>query len=749
MRGLQPSFARGEISPLLHARVDLALYMTALAGLKNMIVLPQGGVTRRPGFIRMEETPNAASVVCPVRLIPFRYNTEDAMVIEVSAGGGAGVAGKFRFWTSSGGLVIKDGTPYEVKAEISQRIGEVESYRAYFTSTADLAGIRFAQSGNVIFLAHRKYPPAMLVRNALDDWAFRIMEFADGPWFPQDADDGDISVTVEPFNAGRVMLVPSEPDSFSRAMTGSLFKLSFTVEGAEIAGESLASPDWFESEPVEVGAEWYLQTYNNWTGTIQLQKSFDGGENWITVRDYSRVDPQEDGQLSLSGSEIEKNVLYRVRAQHAGGTAMKFEFEAAGYVRDYIFRLAIYLADTGNMLAERIYAPDELRVDFPFYGKPTKDWALGAWNDRSGYPGCIAFYQDRLVLAGSVQEPQTVWMSKIGDYKSFSVSDPIRDDDAINITISAEDMDGIHSLVAMSDVMVFTASSEWKISGAGENGAISPNAVVAHKQDQLGTAPLQPMVCGGQIVVVQTHRTEVDVMRYSLEVEGYTGSDISIMSKHLFNWKETAGAAPAGRRILYAAYQQVPDSVLWFALEDGTAATCTYQVDHDLVGWARQETEGTIGEMTAIPSDRYSELWAAVRRRGRWAVERLASREEELRFFDDGTTRQIEYESSLETLRLNLDGQNGSMMSAKKLIPRVSAFVVRSEQVKVCPATDWDRSKWQLLKWDEQGGYSARMTEKEIMLDSGYERGAAIQMWTFDRSPLTLLALSPMISVGG
>ena len=50
MRLMQESFTSGEISPLLHARVDLARYMTGLAELKNFIVLPQGGVTRRPGL---------------------------------------------------------------------------------------------------------------------------------------------------------------------------------------------------------------------------------------------------------------------------------------------------------------------------------------------------------------------------------------------------------------------------------------------------------------------------------------------------------------------------------------------------------------------------------------------------------------------------------------------------------------------------------------------------------------------------
>ena len=66
MKLMQPSFAKGEISPLLHARVDLAMYHIGLARLKNMIVLPQGGITRRPGFVHMGPAMDSEASECPV-----------------------------------------------------------------------------------------------------------------------------------------------------------------------------------------------------------------------------------------------------------------------------------------------------------------------------------------------------------------------------------------------------------------------------------------------------------------------------------------------------------------------------------------------------------------------------------------------------------------------------------------------------------------------------------------------------------
>lgn len=46
---LQTSFASGELSPLLRGRTDLDQYYAGLATAENVVIVPQGGVKRRPG----------------------------------------------------------------------------------------------------------------------------------------------------------------------------------------------------------------------------------------------------------------------------------------------------------------------------------------------------------------------------------------------------------------------------------------------------------------------------------------------------------------------------------------------------------------------------------------------------------------------------------------------------------------------------------------------------------------------------
>src|SRR5688572_160453 len=79
-RLLQPAFTRGEVSPSLHARVDLALYQNALKSARNFFVRPQGGVSNRSGtqFVSIAADSAAGSSV----LIPFIFSTEQAYILE-------------------------------------------------------------------------------------------------------------------------------------------------------------------------------------------------------------------------------------------------------------------------------------------------------------------------------------------------------------------------------------------------------------------------------------------------------------------------------------------------------------------------------------------------------------------------------------------------------------------------------------------------------------------------------------------
>lgn len=93
---LQAAFNAGEFGPRLAARVDFAKYQNAGARVENLLPLPQGGLTRRPGtrFVAA-----AADPAVRPRLLPFEFSTEQAYVLEAGER-------RFRFFRNAGQIVV-------------------------------------------------------------------------------------------------------------------------------------------------------------------------------------------------------------------------------------------------------------------------------------------------------------------------------------------------------------------------------------------------------------------------------------------------------------------------------------------------------------------------------------------------------------------------------------------------------------------------------------------------------------------
>lgn len=145
---LQPSFAAGEISPSLHARVDLARFQIALKTCKNFVVMPHGGVKNRPGTQFVDETPGGEQV----RLIRFKFNNDDSYAL-VFSNLKMRVVRDGAYVLNSAGPDI--GLPFEL----------VTTY-----ALADLEQLSWTQSADVMTFVHQGHKPRELKRFAHDNW---------------------------------------------------------------------------------------------------------------------------------------------------------------------------------------------------------------------------------------------------------------------------------------------------------------------------------------------------------------------------------------------------------------------------------------------------------------------------------------------------------------------------------------------------------------------------------------------------
>lgn len=156
----QPSFAAGELAPMVWGRTDLTLRHVGLRLLQNFFVSHQGAAVSRPGTTYIAPSRDAVAVG-KVRLIPFTYSDSQSYVLEFTATG-------IRFFSNGAQLESSPGVPLEVGT----------------TYTSDeLPQLKYVQSGDVLTLTHPNHVPRELKRLGHTSWTLTDVDFT-RPTFP-------------------------------------------------------------------------------------------------------------------------------------------------------------------------------------------------------------------------------------------------------------------------------------------------------------------------------------------------------------------------------------------------------------------------------------------------------------------------------------------------------------------------------------------------------------------------------------
>jgi hypothetical protein len=239
----------------------------------------------------------------------------------------------------------------------------------------------------------------------------------------------------------------------------------------------------------------------------------------------------------------------------------------------------------------------------------------------SNNPGAVTYHQQRRVFGASTTAPQTVWLSQSGNYTNFNVSAPSRDDDAVTFTIASAQVNEIRHFVALNDLLVLTSGGEFKVTGGGSGGdPITPSAVSVRPQSYRGSSHVPPLMIGETALFVQAKGSIVRDLGYSLDVDGYTGNDLSVLSNHLFE----------AATIAEWAYAQAPHSIVWAVMSDGLLLSLTYLREHQVWAWTRHDTEGVFESVCSVSEGTEDAVYVAVNRTiggaTRRYVERLQSR---------------------------------------------------------------------------------------------------------------------------
>ena len=209
-------------------------------------------------------------------------------------------------------------------------------------------------------------------------------------------------------------------------------------------------------------------------------------------------------------------------------------------------------------------------------------WKLGAFSDTTGHPSCVSFFEQRLVFAGTTNEPQTLYFSKSGDYENMTAG--TNADDAMIYTIASNQVNRIRYLKAQRTLIVGTTGGEFTVSADGTDAAITPSNIVIKKQSSYGTANVDAIAAGNAVLFLQKAKRKIRELSYNFDTDGYVAPDLTILNDIV---------TKSG--ITEMSYQQEPDSILWCVRDDGVLAGLTYQRSENVIAWHRHKLGGTFG----------------------------------------------------------------------------------------------------------------------------------------------------------
>ena len=436
----------------------------------------------------------------------------------------------------------------------------------------------------------------------------------------------------------------------------------------------------------------------------------------------------------------------------------------------------------------------------------TTDFALGSFSDTTGYPSCVTFFEQRLVFAASLSQPQTIFFSKSGDYENFddNYHGTVADDDAIVYTIASNQVNAIRFLTATRTLIIGTAGGEFAVTGGSTSSgvAITPTNIAINKQSNHGAANVDGIAVGNATIFLQRAKRKLRELAYNFDVDGYVAPDLTILAEHITK-----------TGITQMAYQEEPNSVVWCVRTDGQLLGFTYQREQQVTAWHRHIFGGAFGSGNAVcesvevlpTDDSEYQIWVIVKRTINGVTKRYVEYLHNLDFNEtddttfnfldsqlsydgsavttisglahlegqtvsilaDGATHPdktvssgsitlersaskvkvgLSYTSLLQTMRIDAGGENGTSQSKTKRIYEITARLYESIGVEIGPdLNNMERIPFRSSANKMDSGINVFTGDKEIEFRGNYETDGFIFVRQTQPLPLTILSLYPKL----
>jgi len=509
------SFVSGEFSAKMDGRTDFEKYASGCKTLENMLVHPQGAAARRVGTQFIAEVKTSS---LKTRLIPFEFSTTQTYVLEF------------------GNTYIR---MFKDKGQITESDVTVSGITQANPAVVTASSHGFS-NGDFVILS------SVVGMTEVNGKTFKVADKTTNTFELQDVDGTDINSSAftaysSGGDANRIYQITSP------YLTAELFELKF-AQSADVM---------YITHPNHEVMKLSRTGHTAWTLT---EVEFTDGPYLSENTTTTTLTPAQ----SATGTGI--NITASAITGINGGAG--FQTTDVGRIISFNSGKAKITARTNTTVVVATITTAFANTD------ATAAFKLGAFSDTTGHPSCVSFFEQRLVFAGTSDEPQTLYFSKSGDYENMTTG--TNADDAMVYTIASNQVNKIRYLKAVRTLLIGTTGGEFTVSADGTDAAVTPTNIQIRRQSSFGAANVDAQPAGNAILFLQRAKRKIRELAYNYDTDGYIAPDLCILN-------ETVTDSGVNEM----AYQQAPDSILWAVRDDGVLSGLTYQRTDNVVAWHR------------------------------------------------------------------------------------------------------------------------------------------------------------------
>ena len=713
-RFIQSSFVSGELSPLLKGRIDINQYYQAVETAENVVIVPQGGMRRRPGTEFITECVKGISKKSPTYTMPnggtssvlndgddttststtTPIGTTDPYVVakmdllvdlpmkfidlrQISLSTGTSSQFKVQYstddvtYTDAASVPLLGTNPQNFRLLVDQT---ARYWRLDRIGATDLGAATVTIAGLSLYEESAILSTPRLVDMSVEDDRHYLVEFTRDniAIFRSQLVGINIQTTrvadIKPLYSG---LTSAEIEN---------------IRVAQVENVMLIVGDFAPMRLVNLGtdSDWFLDLI---PFTNVPQYDFDDALSPIPVDEIQVMTLGHTGSGQWKRGdrfEIDVEGVLSKSISFAGDSTPDEQASTVFNIQKNLQEMPVF-GETGVAVTRTgtkqytITISGESTKDFELFsayvtegstdheidftktqtGSPRKE---DVWSATRGYPNSICFYEGRLVIGGTESKTQSIFMSKTGSFFDFDIDDG-DDDEAIFATISSRKLNDIVDVYPGRNLQIFTSGAEFAVTSK----PTTPSSITIQPQTSHGANKVEVQDVDGSTIFVDRHGKSLLSFLYSFNEDAYTSDDRSVLASHLIN-------QPVDMALLAGT---ASDDANWLFIvnTDGTATILNTLRSQDINGFTSWKTDGDVKSVCVVDDQLFMTVERTVN-----SVKKLFIERWDFTYLMDCSIKSVQIAGDIDGLD-HLDGESVKVLTRDGQADANEGYVLSSYTV--------------------------------------------------------------------